>query len=182
MGLGQTLLTIMALMLMGRIILNMNSTTLDAGTTKDIAEYRITGTSLGLSIIEKATGLAFDSKTDDGGYAMDSTKLSAVLGPEAASSEDTIHDNVYDDFDDYNKFYQCDSTVQSARYVIRAKVEYVQITSNNVVVTSAQTFNKRITVWVTSPSLVDYWHLDSLQKPKPDTLKFQAVYSYWFFR
>jgi hypothetical protein len=60
MGLGQTMLTIMALVLLGRIVLSINTTTLDVGFTKDMAEYRITATSLGTSMLEQTSALAFD--------------------------------------------------------------------------------------------------------------------------
>lgn len=173
MGLGQTLLTIMALMLMGRLILSVNTMTLDTGYTKDIAEYRITATSLGASKLEEAEGLAFDEKTVGGEVSL-ATNLtaSASLGKDAGeSTEDT-----FNDIDDYNNYNKVDTL--RAVFNIGIKVEYVKVVSNVVTVSTAQTFTKRITVKVTSDYLTDY----SVEPPRRDTLSFQKILGYWYFR
>ena len=83
MGTGQTLLTIAAMMMLSRMVLAVNNNNAQSGGSIEMAAYRITGTSLGLSVIEEATGLAFDEKSDTVGISNPSS-FTAVnkLGPD----------------------------------------------------------------------------------------------------
>lgn len=177
MGLGQTLLTILALMLMGRLILTVNRTTLDSGFSKDIAEYRISATSLGTSLMESANALAFDEATVD--TFLLSTQSSSLtdtssFGPDVGETSAAL----FDDIDDYDGYTRVDTLTNSAIFNITGKVEYLDVSGNTLSITSAKKFNKLITVYVTSDFLVDY----SVYPVKPDTLKFQQIFSYWYFR
>ncbi len=177
MGLGQTLLTIMALMLMGRLILTINSTTLDSGFTKDMAEYRITATSLGTSFLEYAQAVSFDEATVDTFLtSTQSSSLTAAASLGAETGETSYQ--TFDDIDDYNNYSRIDTVTNSAIFKTRGKVEYLSITSSVMSTTTTKTWNKLLTVYVTSDYLVDY----SVNPPRPDTLKFQSVFSYWYFR
>lgn len=174
MGLGQTLLTIMALMLMGRLILSVNTTTLDVGYSKDLAEYRIVATSLGTSMIEQSNALAFDEMTVDTNVTS-ATQLTpyASFGPDAGETFET-----FDDIDDFNGFVKHD-TLQGVTYQSKVKVEYLAVTPpSTMTVTTSKTYSKRITVDVTSPYLLDY----TKSPPVQDTIRFQTIYSYWYFR
>jgi hypothetical protein len=62
-----------------------------------------------------------------------------------------------------------DSIYGSSVFKTRVKVDYVQITGGAVVTSATQTWSKRVKVYVSSPFL-------------EDTLVFQTIYSYWFFR
>lgn len=175
MGLGQTLLTIMGLILMGRLILSINTTTLDVGFTKDMSEYRITGTSLGTSMLEKASNLAYDEKSVDAAISSTSGFTSASsLGRESGET----NENTFDDIDDYNNYTSTDTLSSSATFRTKGKVEYVSVISNVITVSSSPTYAKRLTVEVTSDYLIDY----SVNPPRPDTLRFQQIFSYWYFR
>lgn len=169
------MLTIMALILMGRMILSVNTTTLDVGFTKDMSEYRITATSLGTSMLEKASNLAFDEKSVD-------AEISATSGLTAAASlgKETgeTTESKFDDIDDYNNYVSIDTLSTSATYKSRVTLVYVLISSNVISVSASQTYSKRMTVDVTSDYLVDY----SVNPPRPDTLRFQQIFSYWYFR
>jgi len=179
MGLGQTLLTIMALMLMGRLILTVNRTTLEAGSTIDVAEYRVTATSLGTSLLEYANDLAFDEATVD--TFLTQTQFSSLtdtsnFGYDSGETEFGLFDDI-DDLDEYVKI----DTITNILFYSTARVEYLNVVApSTVTVTSSKTFNKRITIYVTSPVMVDY-AIDPAN-PRPDTLKFQSVMSYWYFR
>ena len=177
MGLGQTLLTIMSLILMGRLVLNINGTTLDAGFAKDMAEYRITATSLGTSLLESANGLKFDEATVDTfllateiGMLTDTSHFGKDFGESGIAS--------FDDVDDFHNYDTTEAIPNSATFKIHAKVEYIDVFGNSLTVTSAKRFNKLITVYVTSDYLVNY----SFDPPKPDTLIFKSIFSYWYFR
>ncbi len=162
MGTGQTLLTIMAMMMLGKLILSVNTSTAMSGAAIEMSAYRITGTSLGTSILEEASGMAFDEAT----VASDihsTSLLSTTLGPESGE----VYPD-YDDFDDFNGLVRVDSLQGSAVFTTRVTVEYVSISGGAIVVTGTPTYNKRITVSVSSPSMTD-------------TLKFYDVYSYWYF-
>lgn len=179
MGLGQTLLTIMALMLMGLLILNVNRTTLEVGSSKDVSEYRITATSLGTSLLEYANALAFDEATVDTFLlSTESSSLTAAasFGPETGETDSTL----YDDIDDYHNYSRTETIENSATFTVRARIDYLNISTTAMSTTTTKTFNKLITIYVTSPFMVDY-QVDP-ENPRPDTLKFQSVFSYWYFR
>jgi hypothetical protein len=163
MGTGQTLLTIMAMMMLGRLILSVNTSTAMSGESIEMAAYRITATSLGTSMIEEATGKAFDAKSDTVGISNPSN-FSTTLGKEAGE----VYPD-FDDFDDFNKLHKVDSLKGSAIFATDVKVEYVTLSGNSIIVSGSPTYNKRITVSVSSKSM-------------NDTLKFSSIYSYWFFR
>lgn len=175
MGLGQTMLTIMALVLMGRLVLSFNTTILETGFTKDMAEYRITATSLGTSMLEQSSSLAFDERTVDSTAA-----TAAALTARTSFGPDATESNVdlYDDIDDYNNYSKIDSLTNSAIFKTRVTVNYVDISGSDVITTVTKTFSKEVVVDVTSDFLVDY----SVSPARPDTLRFKQIFSYWYFR
>jgi hypothetical protein len=172
MGLGQTLLTIMSLTLLGLLFLTNNTNTLTQRKVIEQSEWEVMAASLATSTVERATGLAFDENT----VSHDTTALS-VLTPVNKLGKDNAEvdsvENTFDDFDDYNNFHRIvkgDSVnFRSADYKIWSTVDYVAISGTNIVTSASPTFHKRIKVYVTSPMLVD-------------TIKYESVYSYWFFR
>jgi len=165
MGTGQTLLTIAAMMMISRMVLSVNSQNAQSGGSIEMAAYRITATSLGTSVIEEASGLHFDELSDSTGISTPSSFTAAnKLGPDNGE----VYPN-FDDFDDFNGLVKTDSIIGSAVFVTNVTVQYVNITNNVITVANTQTFNKQITVMVSS-------------KWMPDTLKFYNVMSYWFFR
>ncbi len=167
MGLGQSLMSIMALGLLGTVLLIMNTNTLDSGSSVETSEYLIMANSLGISQLERASGLAFDENTVTGNVASP-TGLTLLLKRELGETEAT-----FDDFDDYNGFAKVitgDSIFfRSADFLIRDSVDYVTISGNAVVSSASRTYHKRLRVWVSSPFM-------------RDTLQFATVYSYWYFR
>ncbi len=167
MGLGQTLLTILALAMMGTLMLTVNTNTMDNGQAIEQSEYRIMATSLGISMLERANGLSFDEKTIVADVAA-TTGFTSTLGTESGETEAT-----FDDFDDFNGFSKWvlgnAVTFRSADYRLWSTVEYVSLTGDSVATSAARTFHKRIKIWVASPFM-------------QDTLQFQSVYSYWYFR
>lgn len=175
MGLGQTMLTIMALMLMGRLILSTNTLTLDTGLVKDMAEYRIAATSLGISMLETAEGLAFDENTVDNEVSLASGMTApASLGPEAGETSLKL----FTDIDDLNNLVKIDTIPSSAVFKTLVTVSYDSINGSSIVTSTVRTFSKLVTIKVTSDYMKDY----SLEPPKQDTLTFQKVFCYWYMR
>jgi hypothetical protein len=167
MGLGQMILSVLAMALLGTVLLMMNNTTLDSGSSVETTEYIIMASSIGVSQMESALGKSFDEHTIT--HAVSSaSELSSTLGKEGGETEAT-----FDDFDDYNgfsKWIMGDSLYfRSANFFVRDSVDYVTISGNTVVNSVSRTYHKRLRVWVSSPFM-------------RDTLTFSTVYSYWFFR
>ena len=166
MGTGQMLLTVLAVALIGQVILSVNTSLSYSGEAVQMSEYRIDASSLGTSILEKAEGQAFDA-------ASATTTISTLasltpankLGMEAGES----YPNNIDDFDDFNNLTIVDSTEQSARFTAKCTVTYVTVSGTSVVTSATPTWNKQINVTVSSPSMTD-------------TLTFNEVFSYWYFR
>ena len=167
MGLGQMMLSVLAMALLGGVILMMNSTTLDSGSSVETTEYTIMANSIGISQLESALGKAFDENTVMSDIAS-TASLTSTLGKESIETEAT-----FDDFDDYNGFTKTivgDSVFfRSANFFVRDSVDYVTISGNTVVNSISRTYHKRLRVWVSSPFM-------------RDTLTFSTVYSYWYFR
>ncbi|MDP1677125.1 MAG: hypothetical protein Q8L88_09675 [Bacteroidota bacterium] len=196
MGLGQTLLTIMALMLMGRLILNSNTLTLDTGMMKDLAEYRIAGTSFGTSRLEKIEGKRFDESSVDSIEVYTTSELStyANFGPGRDAGESSTNEATWDDVDDYHTVAHYD-TINWIPYKDSVIVEYDTLYYNagppvvaEVRKTTNKSFTKRIIVRVTGPYLIDYTSLidadgdGEVDDPKPDTLRFERIIGYWYMR
>lgn len=167
MGLGQTLLTILAMAMLGTLMLTVNTNTMDSGDALEQSEYRIMASSLGISMLERASGLSFDENTVTGEVTA-TTMLTSTLGAEGGETEAT-----FDDFDDYNGFSKWvlgnAITFRSADYFLRSRVDYVMVSSNQIVTSAGRTYHKRLQIEVSSPFM-------------QDTLRFSTIYSYWYFR
>jgi hypothetical protein len=173
MGLGQTMLSVLAMGMLATIMLTVNTNTQDNNNAVQMSQYRIMAASLATSTVERATGLAFDQNTVSSDIPA-TTSLTAAnhLGVEPGEVDSV--ENTFNDFDDYNGFHKWvkgDSVFfRTADFRVWSTVDYVTITGNAIVSSpSAATYNKRIIVYVTSPYM-------------NDTLKYSTIYSYWFFR
>jgi hypothetical protein len=170
MGMGQSLLAILALAILGTIFLTSGRNTLDQRQVIEQCEYEIMATSLATSLVERASSLAFDEKTVNNTVSL-SSSLTAVsgLGKDGIESAESS----FDDFDDYNNFSKTvlgdTLSFKSANFTVWSTVDYVTISGNAVVTSASQTYHKRLTVWVASDMM-------------RDTVNFQTVYSYWYFR
>jgi hypothetical protein len=170
MGLGQIMLSILALGMFGRIMLGVNTNSADHNEAIKTSEYLIMGTSLGTSLLERAQGLSFDEQTITADVSTPAS-LSTTLGAEGG--EGVGGENLFDDFDDYNNFaktVQGDSVFfKTATFTVNSFVDYVDISGGTIVTSGARTYHKRLRVVVASPNM-------------EDTLRFSTVYSYWYFR
>lgn len=169
MGLGQTMMTVLAMGMLATVMLTVNTNTGDNNQAIQMSEYRIMAASLATTTIERATSLPFDQNTVVSNVTS-TTSLSATLGPETGEIDSL--ENTFNDFDDYNKFHKWvkGDTVffRSADFRVWSDVDYVMIQGDSVIWTVAPTYTKRITVYVTSPYM-------------NDTLRYSTLYSYWFF-
>jgi hypothetical protein len=161
---NQIFLALGAMMLLSGIVLTMNNSFIGAGQDTLKAEIGITAVSLGTSVIEEASGMAFDNKTDTvTTNTTASLTAAASLGPENGQTYGT-----FNDFDDWNNYDTTYSLPRSGKFHVQATVTYVSPSAPNTV-SATPTWDKKITVKVSSPSM-------------QDTLKMEYVYSYFYFR
>lgn len=164
MGTGQLLLTLGAMILLTFTIVNTNKSILSAGDIINSTKYGVLASSLAVSIVEEASGKAFDEASVSMGVSNVATMTAdSKLGPETGETYAT-----FDDFDDYNNLTKVDTTLTSARFTIKCKVYYVQDSAPATKVTS-QTWHKTIEVMVSSPNMAD-------------TVKMSTIFSYWYYR
>jgi hypothetical protein len=189
MGLGQMMLVIGGIVILGIVVLTANSSLIESTDVMNDSEFGITAVSLATSLVEEASGKMFDSVIADSTSIQltNPSQLSTTLGAETGEVyRSATHD--YDDFDDFNNIFlvfksdnprdtihTTGSTWETivpgirSKYFVRARVTYVPYT--NLDSTSAvKTWHKKIVVTVTRP------------QPNPtraDTLVFPAVLSYW---
>jgi hypothetical protein len=185
MGTGQTMITLLAMVLLSFLILRINNSFLQTNTTLYDTKFEVLGYSLAQSIIQEIEKLHFDQNTVSA-VLSDSTLLTSTLGPD--SGETTA--DTFNDVDDYNNYTRNDTIPPHFGVVFnsKCKVEYVLPTSPDVP-TASQTWHKRITVFVTSPYMIQnaltnqyYTKVVSTTPVKQDTIKLSQVFSYWSFK
>lgn len=165
MSTGQMMLVVGAIIVLGIMMLSANRMYTTTGQTLLYSELGITAISLSTSIIQEAQGKAFDQATDND-MVTSLSSLTAVnkLGPETGES----YPDSMNDFDDFNGLSISQSFTNSGKFNISCQVVYVD-TSNPNVTSSVPTWNKKLTVTVTSPSM-------------RDTIRESYIFSYFYFR
>ncbi len=163
MNTGQSMLTILALILLSVLVMRMNTSNLTTSSALMDTKFGLLATSVAQSEIEEITSKAFDQNTISAA-AKSYSDLSTVLGPDSGETNDSL----YNDVDDYNGYTRYDSTMPSAVFKIQDSVCYVS--QNNLdSYSSTPTWLKKIMVTVTSPSM-------------QDTIRVSTIYGYWYFR
>jgi hypothetical protein len=176
MGTGQTILTIVAIVLLGTNVVSVNRTFLQHGVVLQQTEIGLFGVSLATSLLEEARGKAFD-KYSLVGFPQYLSQLTPhdSLGPEPGELRED-----YNDFDDYNWMKngpQHDSTIVRAdtiripdvdTFLRWSKVCYVDTSDPNVY-RGYRTWMKRLTVYVKGYN-------------SQDTLQLSYLFSNWSFR
>jgi hypothetical protein len=195
MGTGQTMMTILAMMLMGRLILMVNENNANMGEAVKMSEYRIMATSLATSYLEEASGKEYDKKTlppnDPPTITSATCTGRGALGPEPGE----VYPN-FDDFDDFNGLDRLDTLrdisgrIVTAVFHVQGTVEYVKVEGGAVITEpGAPTYTKQLTITVTSVSMLKdnfSYALNKHNAASPanaqDTLVFRTLYSYWRLR
>ena len=163
MNLGQSLLSIGAMILLSILVLRVNNSFANTSTVLQNSKLGILATSVATSQIEEISRLAFDECTDSNSTNnLSSLTPVGSLGPETGE----VYPN-FNDIDDYNGYTKTDTSM-TAVFNISCKVEYVTDTNPNVA-SAVPTWNKKITITVSSPSMID-------------TIRASTIYSYWYFR
>lgn len=203
MNLGQMLLVLAALGLLGILALNTNSNVMQSNQIQNNSEVGVTSVSLATSVVEEAMGTMFDSAIGDTGSGpVDS--LSQLTPPVSLghSALESYRGTVpgtkdFNDFDDFNNLflvYKSDNPADTARtpgsdyeftvpgirnkYFVHVKVNYVDPSALNGV-SPICTWHKKITVTVTSSFPHIGTAAQQLQDSLRNTLAYPAVMSYW---
>ncbi len=146
---GQTLLVLGALVLLGIAVLAANKLMLEKLTGSYDTQATVAAISLAQAEIDEIQRKEFDENSIAKRiyYATDMTPVSS-LGPDVGETSRSL----YDDVDDYNNDTTMTSTPTLDDFTESCKVEYVN-ESDPDEVSSTQTFYKRITVTVTHPNM-----------------------------
>ncbi|MCK9424850.1 MAG: hypothetical protein M0Q21_02300 [Ignavibacteriaceae bacterium] len=167
MNTGQTMLTLLAMMMLTLLSVRMNSTLLRTQESMQNSKFGLAAISLGTSIIENANKLSFDEVTIDSSITS-TNALTPIIKLGVDGEEHANKPPEFNDFDDYNNYQYDERTLASAYYHISCKVSYVSPLTPNVD-SNSPTFNKKLTVSVSSVSM-------------QDTVKISTIFSYWYFR
>jgi MSHA pilin protein MshD len=163
MNTGQMILSIGAIVLLSTIVLRVNNSFLTTNEVMSESKFGVLAVSLAQSIIEEASNKAFDAQTA-GNAIHDSTLLTSPGGLGPNSSE---HYPNFNDFDDFNGYTRDVTNLPSATYHISCVVTYINAAQPDLAANHT-TWNKKITVTVTSPF-------------SKDTVKLSSIFSYWYF-
>jgi hypothetical protein len=141
-------LSIGAIALLALISLRFNTTLLENRTTEIENKVYLTAFSLADDLLEEIKQKAFDEETVE--WKAISTEQ---LTPSSAfglfdDGESSVYD--FDDIDDYDGYTKAVSLPHAENYTVTSTVDYVSASDPDVI-SSSQTYFKRVTVNVTSP-------------------------------
>jgi hypothetical protein len=164
MGTGQTILTIVAIVLLGTNVVSVNRTFTQHGVVLQQTEIGLFGVSLATSVLEEARSKAFDRYSLIG-FPQNLTQLTPVdsLGPEPGELRAD-----WNDFDDYNTLRDTVRIPDVDTFYRWATVCYVDTTDPNIV-RNFRTWQKRLNVFIKGQN-------------SNDTLQMSYLFSNWSFR
>ena len=158
------LITIGGMVLLATIVLRINTNYLSADEVLMNSKFCVLATSLASSVIEEASGKAFDAATDTSS-ASSLSSLTPAYNLGHAYNE--TYEN-FNDFDDFNYYTKTDSSLPSAVFNIKCRVGYIDPANPSEFI-STRSWHKKIIVIVSSKSM-------------KDVVRMSSVFSYWYFR
>jgi hypothetical protein len=165
MNTGQMMLGIFALGILTLVSLNYNSGSIN---TQDALTYNkefILSTTIAQSMLDEINSKAYDEEIVLGKTIYSANDFSSSLKKDGGESYPN-----FDDVDDYNYFSKNDTIPNMGIFNVFVEVTYM---TDKLIPTSSRTYNKNVTVRVTSPSLINYY------SQKQDTLVLSSLYSQW---
>jgi hypothetical protein len=172
MNTGQTLMTLIAMMLLTMVTTRVNTQIADIDSISTSSKYALAAISLAESKIEYASNLAYDEKTV-GAVVNTTSSLTPVASLGIDSGENAYVDTTFDDFDDYNGFKDTVKNMMSTVYYISCTVNYVDPLVNSSIpgktAATSPTWSKCLNIMVTGKNM-------------KDTIRMSVVNSYWKFR
>ena len=172
MNTGQSILTILAMLLLSILVLRVNNTFLSTGSVISDSKLGLIAISLAEAKLAEIKNKAFDQYTAQGNVPDDNYASELTVPKNLGPEENETYPN-FNDVDDYNRFATNDTVrIQTGMkpeiFRDSCAVEYVDSDNPENVSNNIATFNKKITVFITNRML-------------PDTIKISSIYSYWNF-
>jgi hypothetical protein len=190
---GQMMLTVGALVLLGATILSVNSNTLQNGVILRQTEIGVYAIALATSYIQTAAELNFDEKTvltpipalaSDGSklVPIDTIKLRKLLTPydslgRNGAGEIANVDSTFDDFDDFNGFAKTDTAKGEDVFTTLATVYYVDTLGVTAPASETPTFFKRMDI--RTFGTVGRGVYEGGASQGLDTIKLSYIFSYY---
>jgi hypothetical protein len=165
MNTGQMMLGVLALAIVTMTALNFNKGTMN---TQDALIYNkefILATTIAQSVLDEISSKAYDEEIVNGKSIYSANDFSSSL---KAESGETYPD--YDDIDDFNNFSRTDTIPQMGVFNVFVQVDYF---TDGLAKTSSRTYNKNVTIHITSNSLMNFY------TNKQDTLALSSLFSQW---
>lgn len=156
---------IVALGLVTFTLLNFNRGSISTQDSMIYNKSFILATTVAQSVLDEINSKAYDEEIVNGTKIFSANDFSDVLKKESGETYPN-----FDDIDDYNDFSRSDSIPQMGVFNISVKVGYL---TDDLEPTGSPTYNKSITVRITSPSLYNFY------KEKEDTLIVKSLFSQW---
>lgn len=143
---AHSLLSMGSMLILSLTSMNFNSSVLENSTVQIENKVALTAFSLADDLIEEIKGKSFDEVTKPFPVSNPANLTPAdSLGPETGETY-----KEFDDIDDYNGYSKSVNAPHAEDYRVVCLVQYVD-GDNPDVVSSTQTFYKKVTVTVTSP-------------------------------
>ena len=165
MNTGQMMIGIAAFALVTMTILNFNRGSIN---TQDALIYNkafIVATTVAQATLDEISSKTFDEEIAEGNPIITANDFSTVLGVESTE----VYPN-YDDVDDYNNFTKIETVPSIGDFNVSVEVEYM---TDDLQITSANTYNKNVTVKITSTSMTNVF------TEEMDTLVVSSLFSQW---
>jgi hypothetical protein len=186
MNSGQTMMVILAMMLLGTLSLNVNQTLINSSSTSLEMEATLDALSYGQSLLDEILSREFDKATVNGTRVF---AYSAMTPPASLRAEfgETFplpdvyvngafkSQSKYNDVDDYNNYRRTVTNSRLDNFSLTVKVEYVDEDDPDLVMTT-QTFYKRATVTISNP----YMTKDASGTVYPLVMRDLAIYRRYF--
>lgn len=145
---GESLLSVGALLVFSLVSLNFNSSVLQNTTVEVENKVYLTAFSLADDLIEEVKQKALDAATVN----FPTTNTASLTPADSLGPANWENYPLFNDIDDFNGFEKDVSAPHAENYEVSCQVYYVD-KDNPDVVSSTQTFYKKVTVTVNSPFL-----------------------------
>ncbi|MGD1044744.1 MAG: hypothetical protein ABR936_05375 [Bacteroidota bacterium] len=182
MNTGQTMLTIVALLLLGTTALTVNSNNLNQGTILRQTEIGMYAIGLATSYFEKASNLDFDENSTLDSIVINRNQLSITLGTDGGTEQANV-DSTFNDFDDYNNYDFSNPITNIDVFRVKIQVYYIAETPpyakvNAPYTTATTTWYKQMDLQVI-PTASRQAIEGGGATAGVDTIKMSYIYSYY---
>ncbi len=186
MNTGQTVMVILALLLLGTLSLDVNSTLINTSSTGLEMEAGLDAISYGQSLLDEILDKEFDEATTTGVRIFNYSLMTpySSFGPESGESF-TLPDSSatnqylsilrYDDVDDYQGYQRIARNSRLDNFTLTVRVRYVSEDYPDSAA-SSQTFYKRVRVTISNP----YMTKNDSGNVYPLVMKDLAIYRRYF--